>query len=205
MSEIYYSSIRNCHRPTLIQNGPQIGSATLKNSPTLFSSAPCRDVCDAYLRRRLFSIFSILHHFTNIFLLRAQRGKCFGVDPVWTLKKCAMLKKSARSAENFFIYRYFQRKMKDLWRFSVVSEVLYFSLKINLWKCMMLGPTLIRSRPKIGYATLKNCTTLIQFQPRQELYDAYFQRRQFPSDEYFVFCIWCLLHVDCVSQTLVCV
>ena len=49
---------------------------------------------------------------------------------------------------------------------------------------MMLGPTLIRSQPKIGSATLKNCTMLIQFQPRQEVCDAYFRRRQFLSGEY---------------------
>ena len=59
--------------------------------------------------------------FYVIFIDRAERGKFFGVDPVWTLKKCAML---------------------------------------------------------------KNCTTLIQFQPRLELCDAYLRRRQLFSDEY---------------------
>ena len=136
---IYYSSLGNCRRPTLIQNGPQIGSATLKNCTTLISSAPRRDVCDA--------------------------------------------EKFARSAEIFFIYRYFQRKMKDFWRFSVVSKVLYFSLKINLWKCMMLGPTLIRSLHRIVRSTLKNFTTLIQFLLRREVVDAYLRRRQLRSGE----------------------
>ena len=32
-----------------------------------------------------------------------------------------------------------------------------------------VGQTLIPSRPKIVRATLQNCTTLIQFQPRQEV------------------------------------
>ena len=45
--KIEYSSDRNWRRPTLIQIGPQIGSATLKNCTTLISSAPHRDVCDA--------------------------------------------------------------------------------------------------------------------------------------------------------------
>ena len=44
---VHYSPLRNCRRPTLIQNGAQNGPATLKNSPTLISSAPRRDVCDA--------------------------------------------------------------------------------------------------------------------------------------------------------------
>ena len=59
--------------------------------------------------------------FYSYFLNRAERGKFFGVDPVWTLKKCAML---------------------------------------------------------------KNGTTLIQFQPRQEVCDVYFRRRQFRTGEY---------------------
>ena len=58
--------------------------------------------------------------FYYYFLNRAERGKCFGVDPVWTLKKWPML---------------------------------------------------------------KNSTTLIQFPPRQEVVDAYLQRRQFQIGE----------------------
>ena len=58
--------------------------------------------------------------FYYYFLNRAERGKCFCVDPLWTLKKCAML---------------------------------------------------------------KNDTTLIQFQPRQEVCDAYLRRRQFRTGE----------------------
>ena len=42
-----YSSVGNCRRPTLIQNGTQNCRATLNNCATLISSAPCRDVCDA--------------------------------------------------------------------------------------------------------------------------------------------------------------
>ena len=34
--------------------------STLKNFPTLISSEPCRDVVDAYFRRRLFPVFLIL-------------------------------------------------------------------------------------------------------------------------------------------------
>ena len=47
-----------------------------------------------------------------------------------------------------------------------------------------VGPTLIPSRPKIVRATLENSPTLIQFLPRQEVADAYLQRRQLPSNEY---------------------
>ena len=54
------SSLGNCHRPTLIQNGAQNGGATHKNCTTLIASAPCRDVCDAEKRRCLFSVFAIL-------------------------------------------------------------------------------------------------------------------------------------------------
>ena len=46
--------------------------------------------------------------------------------------------------------------------------------------------TLIASRPRIVGATLKNFTTLIQFQPRQEVCDAYFRGRQLRTDEYLV-------------------
>ena len=35
--------------------------------------------------------YFLIFPFDYYFLLRAQRGKLFGVDPVWTLKKCAML------------------------------------------------------------------------------------------------------------------
>ena len=59
---------------------------------------------------------------------------------------------------------------------------------------MMLGPTLIRSRPKIGSATLKNCTMLIQFQPRQEVCDAYFRRRQLVIGEYLFKKLWKRVH-----------
>ena len=47
LTSLNYSPIGNCRRPTLIQNGPPIGGATLKNSATLISSAPCRGVVDA--------------------------------------------------------------------------------------------------------------------------------------------------------------
>ena len=43
---------------------------------------------------------------------------------------------------------------------------------------------LFNSHPAKKCAMLKNCTTLIQFPPRQEVCDAYFRRRQFPSGEY---------------------
>ena len=58
--KISYSSIRNCRRSTLIQNGTQNGGGTLKNCKTLISTAACRDVCDAYFRRCLFSVFAVL-------------------------------------------------------------------------------------------------------------------------------------------------
>ena len=46
-TSIIYSSIRNCRRPTLTQNGPPNGGAMLKNSAAYISSAPCRRVVDA--------------------------------------------------------------------------------------------------------------------------------------------------------------
>ena len=42
-----YSSVGNCRRPTLILFGPQNVRATLKNVPTLISSATRRRVVDA--------------------------------------------------------------------------------------------------------------------------------------------------------------
>ena len=42
----------------------------------------------------------------------------------------------------------------------------------------------IASAPSRNVAMLKNGTTLIQFPPRQEVCDAYFRRRQFPSGEF---------------------
>ena len=53
-------------------------------------------------------------------------------------------------------------------------------------KCMMVGPTLIRTQHHPGGATLKNSTTLIQFLPRREVSDAYLRRRQLPTDEYWI-------------------
>ena len=82
-----YSSLGNCRRPTLIQNGAQKVPATLKNCTTLISSAPCRDVCDAYLRRCLFSVFSILLIFSSA---RAAQ-KMFWCRSRLYAEKCAML------------------------------------------------------------------------------------------------------------------
>ena len=100
----------------LFKMGPKMVERRLKTvrrllHPLLVEMCAMLKNDDAYFPFLLFYYY---------FLNRAERGKCFGVDPVWTLKKCAML---------------------------------------------------------------KNYTTLIQFQPRQEVCDAYFRRRQFPTGE----------------------
>ena len=100
----------------LFKMGPKMVERRLKTvrrllHPLLVEMCAMLKNDDAYFPFLLFYYY---------FLNRAERGNVFGVDPVWTLKKCAML---------------------------------------------------------------KNCTTLIQFQLRQELRDAYLRRRQFASDE----------------------
>ena len=60
ISRKHYSPVRNCQRPTLIQTGPPLGGATLKNSAALISSAPCRGVADG-LKNERFTLF----FFTN--------------------------------------------------------------------------------------------------------------------------------------------
>ena len=75
----------------LIQNGPPIGGATLKNSATLISSAPCRGVADG-LKNERFTLFfftnasptliasrprivgATLKHFTTLIQFPRRRG-----------------------------------------------------------------------------------------------------------------------------------
>ena len=45
--KFYYSPLPNCRRPTLIQNGPQKGRATLKNVATLIRAKRENFVADA--------------------------------------------------------------------------------------------------------------------------------------------------------------
>ena len=85
---IYYSSLGNCRRPTLFQNGTQNGRATLKNCATLISSAPRRDVCDALKRYDANSIPTpprgVRCFFTTTPILRrAQRGNFLKVHALF--------------------------------------------------------------------------------------------------------------------------
>ena len=75
----------------LFKMGPKMVERRLKTvrrllHPLLVEMCAMLKNDDAYFPFLLFYYY---------FLNRAERGKCFGVDPVWILKKWSMLKKSA--------------------------------------------------------------------------------------------------------------
>ena len=72
----------------LFKMGLKSSLRRLKTVRRLFHPLPV-EMCAMLISDDAYFSFS---HFTSFFLNRAERGECFCVDPVWTLKKCAMLK-----------------------------------------------------------------------------------------------------------------
>ena len=71
--------------------GPKMVERRLKTVRRLFHPLPV-EMCAMLISDDAYFSFFHFTSFLNFFLNRAERGKCFCVDPVWTLKKCAMLK-----------------------------------------------------------------------------------------------------------------
>ena len=174
----------NCRRPTLIQNGSQISGATLKNSATLISSAPCRDLVDAYLRRRQFGKRSNLIKFGWLLWKYASKvcpGCCAKVCPesmprLTSGQPRRILSRvgshwdsSARFVNNDFVASIGTRYLKTfLW--PMLKN--YRSLLFFERRCLKTLRRLFHPLPAEIWSMLKNSATLIASATCQDVVDA---------------------------------